>query len=61
MGVSGAVRGRAKCIVVLVEKREGMIPRGRPRCRWKDNIKIDVKEIQWQDTDCINVAQVKEK
>jgi hypothetical protein len=47
--------------VVLVEKHEGKTPLGRPRCRWKDNIKIELKEIEWEDMDCINVAQVSEK
>jgi hypothetical protein len=30
---------------VLVVKREGKIPLGRPRCRWKDNIQLDIREI----------------
>jgi hypothetical protein len=28
---------------ILVGKSEGKIPLGRPRCRWVDNIKIDLK------------------
>jgi len=27
---------------VLVEKPEGKRPMGRPRCRWEDNIKMDL-------------------
>jgi hypothetical protein len=30
---------------LLVEKPEGKTPLGRPRYRWKDNIKIDLSEI----------------
>jgi hypothetical protein len=30
---------------ILVEKPEGSKPLGRPRHRWKDNIKTDLKEI----------------
>ena len=30
---------------VLVGKPEGKIPLGRPRCRWKDNIKMDLDEV----------------
>jgi hypothetical protein len=30
---------------VLVGKPEGKRPLGRPRHRWKDNIKIDLKEV----------------
>jgi hypothetical protein len=32
---------------ILVEKTEGKRPLGRPRCRWEDNIKMDVREIGW--------------
>jgi hypothetical protein len=30
---------------VLVGKPEGKRPLGRPRCRWEDNIKMDLQEI----------------
>jgi len=30
---------------VLVGKPEGKIPLGRPRCRWEDNIKVDLQEV----------------
>jgi hypothetical protein len=30
---------------VLVGRPEGKRPLGRPRCRWKDNIKMDLGEI----------------
>jgi len=30
---------------VLVVKPEGMKPLGRPRCRWQDNIKMDLQEV----------------
>jgi hypothetical protein len=29
----------------------------RPRCRWVDNIKMDLREIKWRDTDWIDLAQ----
>jgi hypothetical protein len=32
---------------VLVDKPEGMRPLGRPRHRWEDNIKMDLREIGW--------------
>jgi len=28
---------------VLVRKREGIGPLGRPRCRWEDNIEMDTQ------------------
>jgi hypothetical protein len=36
----------------LVRKLEGKRPLERPRCRWKDNIKIILKDLGW-----IHVAQ----
>ena len=30
---------------LLVEKPEERRPLGRPRCRWEDNIKIDIQEV----------------
>jgi hypothetical protein len=32
---------------VLVWKPEGRRPLERPRRRWEDNIKIDLKEVRW--------------
>jgi hypothetical protein len=32
----------------------------RPRFKWEDNIKIDLREIWWGDKDWINLAQDKE-
>jgi hypothetical protein len=32
---------------ILVGKPEGKTPLGRPRHRWVDNIKIDLREIGW--------------
>ena len=32
---------------VLVGKPEGKSPLGRPRHRWKDNIKMDLQEVGW--------------
>jgi len=32
---------------VLVEISEGNRPLGRPRYRWKDNIKMYVQEVKW--------------
>jgi hypothetical protein len=33
--------------MILVGKREGKTPLGRPRCRWVDNIKMDLRKIEW--------------
>jgi hypothetical protein len=31
----------------LIRKPEEKTPLGRPRCRWEDNIKIDLHEVGW--------------
>jgi hypothetical protein len=36
---------------------EGKRPLGRPRRRWVDNIKMNLKEIGWDGMDCIDLAQ----
>jgi hypothetical protein len=36
---------------ILVGKPEGKRPLGRPRCRWVDNIKMDLREIGWDGRD----------
>jgi hypothetical protein len=38
---------------ILVGKPEGKRPLGRPRCRWVDNIKMDLREIGWGGMDWI--------
>jgi hypothetical protein len=30
---------------ILVENPEGKRPLGRPRCRWENNIKMDLREL----------------
>jgi hypothetical protein len=40
---------------ILVGKLEGKRPLGRPRCRWVDNIKMDLKEIGWGGVDWIEL------
>jgi len=41
----------------LVGKPEGKRPRVRPRRRWEDNIRMDLREIGREGVDWINVAQ----
>jgi hypothetical protein len=42
---------------ILMRKPEGKRPLGRPRRRWVDNIKIDLREIRWDCMDWIDLAQ----
>jgi hypothetical protein len=41
----------------LVGKPEGRRPLEKPRCRWVDNIKIDLRVIRWDGTDWVDLAQ----
>jgi len=41
---------------VLVGKPDGKRPFGRPRCRWKDNIKMDPQEVGCGGMDWIELA-----
>jgi hypothetical protein len=40
-----------------VGKPRGKRPLGRPRRRWVDSIKIDLREIGWDGVDWIKLAQ----
>jgi hypothetical protein len=42
---------------ILVGKPEGKRPLGRPRRRWVDNIKMDLREIGWDGVYWIDLAQ----
>jgi hypothetical protein len=42
---------------LLVGKPEGKRPLGRPRCRWIDNIKMDLFEIGLNVVDRVGLAQ----
>ena len=42
---------------VLVGKRERKRPLGRPRCRWEDNIKMDLREVGCDPAEWIDIAE----
>jgi hypothetical protein len=42
---------------ILLGKLEGKRPLGRPRRRWVDNIKIDLRETEWDGINWIDLAQ----
>jgi len=46
---------------VLVGKPEGKKPLGRPRCRWVDNIRMDLQEMGFRYMDWIGLAQDRDK
>jgi hypothetical protein len=45
---------------ILVGKPESKRPLGRPRRRWVDSVKLDLREIGWRGMDWIDLAQNKD-
>jgi hypothetical protein len=50
-----------KMYKVLVRKPEGKRPFERPRCRWEDGIRMDLREIGLGDVDWIRLAQDRDR
>jgi hypothetical protein len=46
---------------VLVGKLEGKRPLGRLRCRWEDNIKMDLQEVECGGMDWIELVQGRDR
>ena len=46
---------------VLVGKRKGKRPLGRPRRRWEDNIKVDLQEVGGGYGDWMELAQDRDR
>jgi hypothetical protein len=42
---------------VMVGKPEGKRPLGRPRRRWEDNIRMDLKDVNWKGVHWTDVTQ----
>jgi hypothetical protein len=54
----GEVRGAYN---ILVGRPEGRRPLVRPRHRWEDNIKMDLREIGFGDVDWIHLSQDRDR
>jgi hypothetical protein len=58
MGVPCSTNGEERnAYRLLVGKPEGRRPLGRPRCRWVDNIRMDLGKVWWGDVDWIGLAK----
>jgi predicted membrane protein len=56
--IGTALRGEMRdAYKILVGKSEGKIPVGRPRSRWKGNIRMNLKEIRWEDVNWMHLDQ----
>jgi hypothetical protein len=54
-------KARRNAYRILVGKPEGKRPLGRPRRRWMDIIKMDLREIEWGGMDWIDLAQNRDR
>jgi hypothetical protein len=46
---------------VSVGKPRRKRPSGRPRRRWEDDIRIDVREIRWEFVDWMHLAEARDQ
>jgi hypothetical protein len=54
--------GEYMCVYrVLVGKPEGTKPLGKPRRKWKDNIKLVLQKVKCEGMDLIELAQDRNK
>jgi hypothetical protein len=53
--------GEERKYKVLVGKPDGKRPLGRPRCRWEDGVRMDLREIGLRGVDCIRLAQDRDR
>jgi len=60
-GHAARVAERRGVYRVLVGKPEGKRPLWRPRCRWEDNIKLDLREVGFEGIYWIELAQDRDR
>jgi hypothetical protein len=54
--------GEVRCAYnILIGRPEGRRPLGRPRRRWEDNIKMDLREIGFGDVGWIHLTQDRDR
>jgi hypothetical protein len=56
-GHAARIGAKRNAYRILVGKPEGKRPLERPRRRWVNNIKVDLREIEWDGMDWINLDQ----
>jgi hypothetical protein len=62
MGMECSTNGEKRnAYRILVGEPEGKRPLGRLRCSWVDNIKMDLREIEWGDMYWIDLVQNREQ
>jgi hypothetical protein len=62
MGKTCGTHGRERNVYrVLMRKPEGKKPLGRPRRRWEDRIRMDLRESGWGSVDWIQLAEDRDR
>jgi hypothetical protein len=62
MGGACDVHGELRAAYnILVGRPEGRRPLRRPRHRWEDNIRMDLRETEFGDLDWIHLAQDRDR
>jgi hypothetical protein len=62
MGKTYSINGEKTNVYrILGGKPERKRPLGRPRLKWVDNIKMDLREIRWDGMDWIELGQDKDR
>jgi len=56
-GHVGRLRGTRNAYKMLAGRYEGKRSLGRPRRRWEDNSRLDLREIRCDDTDWIHLPE----
>jgi hypothetical protein len=56
-GYTARMEEKRNAYRLLVGKTEGKSPLGRTRRRWVDNIKMNLREIEWVDMNWLDLAQ----
>jgi hypothetical protein len=54
-----ASMGNVRTAYISIRKLGGTRPIGRPRRRWENTIKVDLREIAWVGVDLIHLTQDK--
>ena len=60
-GTCGTYLGRERCAQGFGGEPEVRRPLGRPRCRWEDNIKMDLEEVGRGCGDWMELAQDRDR
>ena len=53
--------GEERCLRGLMVKAEGTRPLGRPRRRWEDNIKVNLRELKCEGMDWFCLAEDRDR